>query len=586
MKNRNKMLKNFLAVSVISIAGFSFSASVTTVYSAQNESVELNGFYDGEFVLSEKPGFHDEPFDLVVSIPTEPNAVIYYTIDGNEPQPDADRFITRGENRIQVSGEIPQNGQIKVDDRSGNWKDSILTYHHSEGFKTPVKPVDGTEILQGTAFRFRGFVDGQPVTETITATYIVAPDAGTRFANMPVVAITAPYEDFIYIYSHADPFDNVTHRRIFNYEYFEYSESDYTRIFNLPGSSQLGGTGTRGNSQRTINVHLSRGELDGVVTHSVFPGLDELYRFRLWNGGNAFSRDHMRDPFAQTASEGLNVLRSDYRLAIKFVNGEFWGFTNLREHTSNAHFVVTRLGLGSEYNNIALVSRSWKHVDGKQHFFDEIEEGEEDVVWGLYNEIVEFVKSHDLSTDYARERLFSEFFCQENFMDYLIVNTFFDNADWPHNNVRLFRVIEPHLTSSSPYSDGRWRFILHDIDSAGVSIGRNRFPSLYRGESHELPFNDIFLVFNNRKFVEQFRERALYVLDNQFQRDRLAALHSEFVVQYLPLLPEMYNRFPIHGNVERSMVNFNNNWINLANFLTSRDEHYRSQLDALLKRVS
>ena len=545
--------------------------------------VEQTRFYRESFVLSVSPGFHDEAFDLIVSIPTKPNAVIYYTIDGNEPQPGSDRFITRGANQIQVSGRIPENGQIRVEDRSGYWGHSILTHHHANRFNTSTRPGHGAGILQGTAFRFRGFVDGEPVTETFTATYIVAPNAGERFANRPIVAVTAPYEDFIYIYSNAERFDPVTRRRTFNYEYFEYGENGYNRIFSLPGSSQLGGNGTRNFAQRTINVHLSRGELDGVVTHPVFTGLYELYRFRLWNSGNSFHWDHMRDIFAQTASAGLNVPRADHSIAIKFINGEYWGFTTIREHTSNSHFASTRLGI--DRDNIALLSRTWNNVI----MFSEIEEGDEDVVTSLYGEIAQFVRTHDLSTDHAREILFTEFFCQENFMDYLIANTFFNNSDWPNNNMRYFRAINPDPTSDNPYNDGRWRFIFHDMDWAprpGTEYTDTRFPSLYRWNPHYLPFNSVFLVFNNRTFVEQFRERAFYVLDNHFQTDRLLALHLDFVVGYLPLLEEMYHRFPIHGSVQRSLANFNNHSSELATFLENREYHYRKQLDALLERVS
>ena len=615
-------MKKIVAISVC-CAMFLFFVLLSVLYKSnrivddnnisQNTSILDEQYYDRNFILSVPPGLYDKPFYLVVSIPSMPNAIIYYTIDGNEPHAEADRFVKRGNNSIKVSGRIPKNGKIKVRDRSGHWRDTILTYHSDSWEKhLNVIPAYDAEILQGTTFRFRGFVDGEPVTEIITATYIIVENANKRFSNMPIISVTAPYEDFLYIYRHANPFEDVARRRIFNYEYFEYGDYGYIRIFNLPGSTNLGGSGTRINAQRTFNVHLSRGNLNGVITHPVFLDLYELRRFRLWNGGNAFHRDHMRDTFAQTASSELNVLISDHNLAIKFINGEFWGFITMREHTSNRQFVSSRTGIDIE--NIALMDRTWNMaldvdvlVNGESFFievfnffFDEVADGEESIVLALYQEVINFAQTHDMSSDYAKMRLFDEFFCKDNFMDYLIANTFFNNWDWPNNNMRFFRAITPDINSQNPYNDGRWRFILHDMDYAPPPIelhygfgeyGNNRFPFLYELDSWwtqawELEFNYVFLVLNNPTFVKQFVGRATYVLDSYFNHDRLLQLHNEFILRYTPLLPEMYNRFAIHGDVEQSIINFHNHAIQLKNFLSTREYYYRKQLDYLIMRVS
>ena len=552
----------------------------------EQDELEEVAFLDGDFLLSVAPGVHEEPFRLYVSLPSFPGAVIYYTIDGNEPEPEEARFILRGDNHIQVSGSIPADGGVDVVDRSGLWRESILTYH-SEQWHGRIFPAEDAQILQGTAFRFQGFVDGEAVTEVITATYIIVEDAALRFGNRPIIAVTAPYEDFFYIYYNANPHEDITRRRIFNYEYFSY-EGEYVRQFSILGSSQLGGTGSRRNAQRTINVHLARGDLDGVITYPIFPGLYELYRFRLWNGGNSFHWNHMRDPFAQTASAALRVPFADNNVAIKFVNGEYWGFTTFREHTNNAHFVYTRLGL--DYDNIALIDRSWEpEPDGRTRFFDEVDAGDEEVVWELYEELVDFALTHDLATDYARERLFTEFFCQDNFMDYLIANTFFNNADWPQNNMRFFRAIVPDLDSDNPYNDGRWRFIFHDMDMAPrpyeARYDESRFGSLYYRSSRVPEFNEVFMVFNNPTFVEQFVERALYLLEHEYHPERLLALHIDFTMRYLPLLPEMYNRFPIHDTWENSLRNFQENNLQHQTFLLNRDSYYREILAGLLMRL-
>ena len=504
-------------------------------------------FYDNGFALSIPPGVRGQPFDLVVSVPSIPTAVIYFTIDGSDPTPGEDRLVTRGERIIQLSGRLPEDGIIGVHNRSGHWRESILTYHSEQWSET--LPATDASILQGTAFRFRGFVNYEPVTEIITATYIIAQNPGVRFADRPIIAVTAPYNDFLYIYRHADRNDFTTRRKIFNYEYFELGETGYSRKFSLPGSS-LGEWGNRGYAQRALDVHLT----GGVITHPVFPGLYELYKFRLWNSGRGFHWDFMRDPFAQAASVGLNVPITDNNVAIKFINGEFWGFTTIREQTNSTQFVSTRTGI--YIDNIAITDRN---RDSE-----------------LYEELAEFIRSHDMSTDYARERLFAEFFCQYNFMDYLIANTFFNDADWPHNNVRFFRAITPEPDSQNPYNDGRWRFILHDMDQAPNPGAPQHAESMF---SH-------LSVFNNQVFVEQFTERANYILENHYSQEQLLALHDKFTMIYMPLLPEMYNRFAIGGSADSAIGNFYRNWLQLRQFLINREYHYRNLLDELSELVN
>ncbi|MCL2522269.1 MAG: CotH kinase family protein [Erysipelotrichales bacterium] len=539
------------------------------------------------FELSVNPGIHSQPFDLNVQIPSIPEAVIYFTIDGTEPVSGEDRFIEREGNDILVAGEIDASGYIAVIDRSGNWRDSLLT-SLSERWGTVV-PAEGAETLRGTSFRFRGFVDGEPVTDTFTATYIIDEDFATRFANTPVMSVTAPMDEFIYIYDHADRFDTTTRRRIFNFEYFENGDNGFERKFSLPGSTSLGGSGTRAYPQRTLNVHLARGELNGAITHPIFEGNNDVRRFRLWNGGNSFWWNHMRDPFAQKASSELNVPYAESNLVIKFVNGEFWGFSTMREHTNNNDFAETRLDM--ERGNVAILSASLRFLSPNPYHFEyyfDVDEGNETIALTLFSELVTFVSNNDLSLDENRRILFEKYFCEDNFIDYLIANTFFNNIDWPHNNIRLFRAINPDESSDNPNNDGRWRFILHDMDYT-VSLQNRpndtRFWNLLNKVRYADDFNYIFYVFNNRAFVEKFRERALYVLETDFDLVRLLNLHESFLDRYVPLLEEMYNRFPTHGSVAASIANFNRHKNHVIYFLTHRHEHYINQLNNLIERL-
>ncbi|MCL2373357.1 MAG: CotH kinase family protein [Defluviitaleaceae bacterium] len=578
------------------------SPTPTPVHERAPVGLQEHELFDRGFVLSAYPGVFSEAFDLTITFPSMPDASIYFTIDGNAPQAGDDRYVLRRGNQIQVSGRVPEDGRLSIEDRTANWRDTVLT-HYSDIWDRhlDVRPAVEAEILQGTAFRFQAFYEGEPVSEIITASYFVIPDAYQRFNGRPIVSVTAPYDDFVYIYSHAYRRDPTTRRRVFNYEFFDHVSGEYERMFNLPGSSSLGGNSTRANPQRTINVHLARGQLDGVITYPVFEGLYELYRFRLWNGGNAQFWDHMRDPFVQTASANMHVPMADFTLAIKFINGEYWGFTSIREHTNNDFHTYTRLGI--DRGNVVILSTNNGVLNEEESwvFSKEVDEGPEEVGLELYRQLIDFISDSDFAEDYIRERFFAEFFCQDNFIDYLITQTFFHNRDWPHHNVRLFRAIEPDLDSGNPFNDGRWRFMLHDLDFAPHPVGNrpdedetrhdaSRFRTLYRTPSSVdrglvSQLNRSFAVFNNPAFASDFVERALYLLENDFHTDTLIALHDEFLALYRPLMPEMYNRFAMRGTVERSVDRFNYHTDFLRFFIENREYYYRQQLQHLLDRL-
>ncbi|MCL2848300.1 MAG: CotH kinase family protein [Firmicutes bacterium] len=542
--------------------------------------------------LSHEAGFYDEAFDLTVRFPYNPVAVIYYTIDGTEPRPGAPRTITRSSGIITVSGRVPANGIMRVADRTNDWHSLPLT-SHSQNWQArySIRPANNARILAGTAFRFRAFVGDRPVSDIITATYIVAPNATQRFANTPVMAITASYQDLIYIYTNADRWSpNIPYRRIFYYEYFEVNEETnrYKRQFNIRASTQLGGSWTRIHAQRTLNLHVARGGLTGVITHPIFDGVDDFVRFRLWNGGNNFVTDHMRDAFTQQASAnaGLNVLHSRQQVAVKFINGEFWGFTQMREHTSNQEFVITHTGMNR--GNVAIVDRT---MFQDNNFYD-VEADGGSATMRLHEELNSFILQnlHNFYQDSMVERLFTEFLCEDNFIDYHISNTFFNNTDWPHNNVRFYRAINP-VDDGNPHNDGRWRFILHDMDHSMGGTG-TRFSALYGPRNIRGPeFNYLYRIFNNRAFVERFVFRARYVVANHLTEEMLTNLYNEFADQLVPLLPEMYNRFTSnHNNPSQSITTFNNNRNSRLAFIHNRHNHptlnFNTQLYRLINRLA
>ncbi|MCL2139451.1 MAG: CotH kinase family protein [Treponema sp.] len=590
-------------------ATFTITANVTVTASFKLITSEIE--------FSHAPGVYEAAFNLTVSFPANPNAVIYYTLDGTEPVPGDPRTI----NSIVVSGSVVPGNTINIADRTSSGRsDTLLTRFYNVWMRNAsAGPPSGAKILTGNAYRFRAFVDSNPASETVIATYLIIPNATSKYNNTPILSINAPFQPFYDLYAAADrwnPPDNSIGRQDFNYEYFTVESGSYKRQFSLPGSTSLGASFSRANAQRTFNVHLRRGSLNGTITWPIFEGSrpEGIYRFRLWNGGNnfvgprdwSFGSDHFRDAFAQKSAAQLNVPYSESSLAIMFIDGEYWGFTQFRQQTDNAAFAEDRLGMTAD--NIVIMDRGALESGGHS---DLVEEGNITTGMNLYNELLSFVNANfsggGAPSNNAVEELFDTYFDKANFIDYHIVNTFYNNTDWPQNNVRFWRAITPK-TDGNPNNDGKWRFTLHDIDYAANGIvwafgnsddtnyaGGSRFDKLKNPEitngDRGPELNRMLRVFNNQGFVDEFTVRAKYVLEEYFTSAKTIPLYDAWLARFTPLLDDMYERWSINSGDSlaagrtTTRNSFNKTTSNVKFFLNNRGPIYLGQLNDLRSSV-
>jgi uncharacterized repeat protein (TIGR02543 family) len=79
---------------------------------------------------------------------------------------------------------------------------------------------------------------------------------------------------------------------------------------------------------------------------------------------------------------------------------------------------------------------------------------------------VSYLNANSLATqanyDYIKTQL-----DPENVTDYFISNVFFQNEDWPNNNMFFWRnKIAAYNPAAPPGLDGRWRYMFHDMDNS------------------------------------------------------------------------------------------------------------------------
>jgi hypothetical protein len=134
--------------------------------------------------------------------------------------------------------------------------------------------------------------------------------------------------------------------------------------------------------------------------------------------------------------EGSGLEYQAHRSAVVYLNGEYWGFYNIREKV-NEHFLDDKINVDKSEINI-LTDHSYI-VKGKNT---------------EYKALRDFVKNNNLSIQSNYDYVASQIDI-DNYITYQIANIYLDNTDWPGNNIKFW---------NSP--ETKWRWIMYDTDFA------------------------------------------------------------------------------------------------------------------------
>ncbi|MEM8558279.1 MAG: CotH kinase family protein [Bacteroidota bacterium] len=211
-------------------------------------------------------------------------------------------------------------------------------------------------------------------------------------------------------------------------------EPDGTLGFEQGMGVQIFGGCSRIYPQKSLTLRARARYGASKVDYRVFPDLDidEFDDLVLRSSAQDWWRTMFRDAAIQTMAEG-DLDKQAYRPAIVFLNGDYWGIHNLREKL-NEDYVAA-------------------HYDIDK---DEVEllDGDPRGDSPHYDALLDYLVANDIS----QAQHFAYVQTQmdvDAYLDYLIAEIYSANADWPGNNLKLWR---------SDATDGRWRWMLFDLD--------------------------------------------------------------------------------------------------------------------------
>ena len=225
----------------------------------------------------------------------------------------------------------------------------------------------------------------------------------------------------------------------------------------------------------------------------------------LRNGGNDVWETQSR--FMDLALEqiimrsGFNIDAQTYQQVAEYINGEFRGVVNLREPT-NDKFVDANYGYGDD------------EIDMFENF--NFNNGDEDA-WDRITQL-----SSKINDSGAYDEL-TTLLDMDEFANYMAIELFLANNDWPDNNVKAFRSRD----------NGRYRFISFDLDYAFKrddpfkDLGGN-----FKTVKLVQVFNNLL---NNDTFRKRFIDSFCIVAGSVFDYNRSMAIVNEIADEMRPM---------------------------------------------------
>lgn len=213
--------------------------------------------------------------------------------------------------------------------------------------------------------------------------------------------------------------------------------------------------------------------------------LDKIKAIRLRNSGNDFVKTMMKDlSLTQLAiNAGLNLDLAYGESVLVYINNDFHGLLNLRTET-NSHGMAGLYGV--KKGAVTLAKITTHELIKKDGDFDRIDA----FVQAIEEENLDYLKN-ELDVD--------------NFIDYMVFQSYIANTDWPHNNARFYAI-----------DKGKFRFVMFDLDGA-LRLRVNKTPlNIIEDKRFSNILTDLFLVFYaEESFQKTFWNRYNSLLESR-----------------------------------------------------------------------
>lgn len=492
--------------------------------------------------FSVESGFYDNAFELEIT--ADKDEVIYYTLDGSEPDIDSMHYT----------------GPISITDASVNENvysartDLMATMEYVPEFK-----VDKAVIVRAMAYD----PDSNTVSKSVTKTYFVGFNKKEEYDGYSVLSLVMDPDDLFDtesgIYgngaaleayqaaaglengevpdSYQDEDGNIYYKYMSTNAYYRgrewereaeiaYFDEEHALKLNQSAGIRISGESTRNAAQKSFNIYARDiYDKEGVLDYNFFGNM-EYSSIKLRNGGSDHQGSKIYDAFLQALSEDRNVSIQASRPCVVFLNGEYWGIYNIRERYKEEYF-FNHYGISE--NNVWMIDSGSVSIGSWE-------------AWNAYNDVLQFIDENDMTNE-DNYRKACGLIDMQSLIDWYCIQLYINNKDTGFDkNIAVWRSIR---TENGEYGDGRWRFMLYDLDGALGDPMDNTFEDSewWKKEFDLMDEKLIKSLLKNENFRKQFLESFMETADIVFNYESVHERLMEWKERYQTQTVKSHQRF-------------------------------------------
>lgn len=225
-------------------------------------------------------------------------------------------------------------------------------------------------------------------------------------------------------------------------EYFPKGSFSDDAAFSENVGIKISGGWSRNQKKKSVTIVMRKSYGVDYIRYPLFetrPENSKFKSFMLRNNGNRFISDYFVDAVGAGLLEGTGLDYQRSKQVVVFFNGNYGGIYDMCEK-ENEYYVENNYGINHKAVNVI------KHIHNKI----EVVNGSAEE----YKKLLKFAVSHDFKGKG------NKFYTQigkmmdlPNYANYMAAEIYFQNGDWPNNNVRAWnRLNQP------------WKFMVYDLD--------------------------------------------------------------------------------------------------------------------------
>ncbi|REJ84314.1 MAG: T9SS C-terminal target domain-containing protein [Bacteroidetes bacterium] len=353
----------------------------------------------GKANISMNSGFYQSSIQVTLSYP-DPQAIIYYSLNGNEPSPTKGKLYT---------------GPITI---------------------------SNTRALRARVYK-ANYIPG----EVNTRSYLI-----NRNTDLPILSVVTDsshlWDEWTGIYTFG--YDDYDH-------YYPYYGANFWKDWKRPGHIDLfeangshvvsqnlnisiSGNTSRVYAQKSMNFEAKGALGKSTIQYQLFPHLPvtEFKAFKVRNGGSDWSSTGIRDAFNHSLMEGAMDVDHQYnRPVILYINGDYWGVISMTEKIDEHFISGHHPSVNKDSVDLLFSNAEAKLGDNTS-----------------YNAMISYIQNNPMSSQSNYNYIKNQIDIT-SYINYYQARIYYASTDWPHKNIYYWRPKNNHM---------KWRWIMWDTD--------------------------------------------------------------------------------------------------------------------------